>query len=102
MDNDAFPWFDDYRWAWAFDQNAEAAPAYRIRPAPPNAKGTIQIFMSTASHEQSESVKAWLYREFRPLYEVPATKLLMAIGDRSATNNPAWSHLQVSQRQGGA
>jgi len=35
----AFPWFDDYRWAWAFDPDATSGPAYLIRPAPPNARG---------------------------------------------------------------
>jgi len=47
----AFGWFDDYRWAWAYDPDGEGAPAYRIRPAPPGACGTIQIFMPTATHE---------------------------------------------------
>ncbi len=91
----AFPWFDDQRWAWACDPDAEAAPAYRIRPAPANARGTIAIFMPTATPEQAEAVTAWLYRELRPLYEVPATSLLMTLGDRSRVDNPAWSHLMV-------
>jgi hypothetical protein len=51
--------------------------------------------MPTATHEQWAAVMAWLYREIRPLYEVPATSLLMAIGDRSRADNPAWSHLMV-------
>jgi hypothetical protein len=46
--------------------------------------------MPTATHEQAEAVTAWLYREVRPLYEVPATALLMALGDRSGAVNPAW------------
>ena len=102
MDNDtcdafkaAFPWFDDYRWAWAYDPDGESAPAYRIRPASPGARGTIQIFMPTATHEQAEAVTAWLYRECRPRYEVPATRFLLALGDRSRAVNPAWSHLMV-------
>jgi hypothetical protein len=47
----AFPWFDNHRWAWAFDPGGESAPAYLIRPTPPAARGTIEIFMPGATHE---------------------------------------------------
>jgi hypothetical protein len=91
----AFPWFDEYRWAWAFDPNGEGSPAYRIRPEPPGARGTIEIFMPTATHEQSKAVTAWLYRTCRPMFELPATRFLMEIGDRSRTPKAEWSHLTV-------
>jgi hypothetical protein len=91
----AFPWFDDYRWAWSYDPDDDGAPAYLIRPAPPAARGTIQIFMPTATHEQAEAIRVWLIGQCCPRYEVPATRFLMALGDRSRADNPAWSHLMV-------
>jgi hypothetical protein len=51
--------------------------------------------MPTATHEQAEAVTAWLHRECRPMYEVPATRLLLEIGDRSRMPNAAWSHRMV-------
>lgn len=64
-----------------------------IRPAPPDARGAIEVFMPDATPEQTQAVKAWPLRECRPRYEVPATRLLMALGERSASAMPAWSHL---------
>ena len=91
----AFPWFDNYRWAWAYDPDGEGAPAYLIRPAPPNARGTIEVFMPSATHEQADAARAWLIAQCRPRYKVPATRLLMALGDRTRADNAAWSHLMV-------
>jgi hypothetical protein len=62
----AFPWFDDYRWAWGYDPDDDGAPADLIRPAPPAARGTIEIFMPTATHEQAEAVRTWLIARCRP------------------------------------
>jgi hypothetical protein len=105
MDNDtcapfkaAFPWFDQFRWAWTYDPDGEGAPAYVIRPAPSAARGTIEMFMPTATHEQSEAVRSWLIEHCCPRYEVPATRFLMALGERSASANGPWAHLQVGQR----
>ena len=51
--------------------------------------------MPGATYEQAEAVRSWLVAECRPRYEVPATRLLIAFGERSASSNPAWSHLMV-------
>src|SRR5262249_44459130 len=88
----AHPWFDDYRWGWDFDPDAESGPAYRIWPSPPGARGVIEVFMHGASHEQANAVRAWLIREFRPRYEVPATRLMMELGERSRMPGH-WAHL---------
>jgi hypothetical protein len=102
MDNDtcdafkaAFPWFDHHRWAWSYDPTGQAGPAYRIAFALADARGTIEVFMQGATHEQAEAVRSWLVAQYRPRYEVPATRFLMALGDRSRAGNPAWSHLMV-------
>jgi hypothetical protein len=91
----AFPWFDDHRWAWAYDPDGEGAAAYLIRAALPAALGTVEIFMPTATHEQAEAVRTWLIARHRPRYEVPATRFLMALGDRPRADNAAWSYLMV-------
>src|SRR5262249_39731574 len=89
-----FPWFDDYRWAWSYNADGEGAPAYAIRPSPAGARGTLEVFMPRAPHEQSNGVTAWLIRECRPRYEVPASRLMMALGDRSRSDS-RWAHLDA-------
>jgi hypothetical protein len=69
----AFSCFDDYCWAWAYDPDAESGPAYLIRSAPPGARGSVEIFMPGATHEQAEAVRAWLIAQYSPRYEHPAT-----------------------------
>jgi hypothetical protein len=51
--------------------------------------------MPTATRDQAEAVRVWLIEQCCPRYEVPATRFLMALGERSASANPAWSHLMV-------
>lgn len=88
-----FPWFDDYRWGWAFDTDGEGAPAFKLWPAPGGARGTLEIFMAGATHEQWVAVKAWLVRECRPKWAVPARRILAERGHRSRNPNAPWAHL---------
>ena len=68
-------------------------------PAPRDAQGTVEMFMPRATHEQADAVRSWLVARYRPRYKVPATRFLMALGERSASGHKAWPHLQVGECQ---
>lgn len=80
-----FPWWQR-PWRAAYDPDHPGAPAYRIRPTPPGARGAIALWMPGCTNaEQAAAAFAWMRDRFNPAFEVPATDMvdIEAIGLRA-------------------